>query len=317
MTITPPAPATVITAIGTPLNDYESLHVEGLAATIADQFDNGIDGLLVAGTMGLLQLLTDSTYRELVERSVPLAEGRGELLVGAGDAGFARTRERITFLNCLPIDGTVVLSPYLLKFSQDELVSYFSRLADHSSHPLYLYDLPGLTGTRLEVPTVLKLAAHGNIRGIKCSGDLANTRHLIDVAPAGFRVIVASPELVDMTTQWGVRDQLDGIFAAAPAWTRSIVDEAVAGNAAAAARWQRKLTQLLAVLKQHGVFQAFTTILNARGIRGNFSPAPLRTPTAAERAAILSAPIVRELLADHPMAGEARTSGTPAVVAAV
>ena len=84
-----------ISAICTPLRADETLHVDGLAAHIEDQFENGISGVLVAGTMGKLQLLTDGTYLELVKQSVRLAGGRGEVLVGVGDMGFARTRERI------------------------------------------------------------------------------------------------------------------------------------------------------------------------------------------------------------------------------
>ena len=99
------AMAYFITAIGTPLTKDEKLHEEGLRAQLEDQWNSGIDGILVAGTMGAMQLLSDQTYRTLVERSVELSAGKGEVMVGAGDAGFARSRDRILFLNNLKIDG--------------------------------------------------------------------------------------------------------------------------------------------------------------------------------------------------------------------
>ena len=53
------------------------------------QWDAGINGVLIAGTMGLLQLLREPTYISLIEQSTRLCNGRGEILIGVGDAGFA------------------------------------------------------------------------------------------------------------------------------------------------------------------------------------------------------------------------------------
>ena len=101
-----------ITAIGTPLTEDEALHEQGLEAHLADQRNSHIDGILVGGTMGAMQLLTEETYRRLVRRAVELWAGHGEIFVGAGDTGLARTRERILFLNQFQIDGVAVLAPY-------------------------------------------------------------------------------------------------------------------------------------------------------------------------------------------------------------
>jgi len=101
-----------ITAIGSPLTADEQLHKEGLEIQLADQWNHGIDGILVAGTMGAMQLLTNETYRRLIERAVSLSAGRGEILVGAGDAGFTRSKNRIEYINQFKVDGIAVLTPY-------------------------------------------------------------------------------------------------------------------------------------------------------------------------------------------------------------
>ena len=80
---------TLISAIGTPLAQDESLHVEGLEAHLADQWKNGMTGVLVGGTMGAMQLLSEETYRDLVRQSIRCSQQQGEVLVGVGDAGFA------------------------------------------------------------------------------------------------------------------------------------------------------------------------------------------------------------------------------------
>ena len=103
-----------ITAIGTPLTEDERLHEDGLEIQLADQWNRGIAGILVAGTMGTMQLLRDQTYRRLIERSVALSAGKGEVLVGAGDAGFARSRDRIEYINQFKVDGVAVLRTAVL-----------------------------------------------------------------------------------------------------------------------------------------------------------------------------------------------------------
>lgn len=303
----------LIAAVGTPLTSDESLHLEGLESHLDDQWSHGMTGCLIGGTMGTLQLLTEQTYRDLVVHGTRLAARRGEVLMGVGDAGFARTRDRIRFANTQKVDGVVVLSPYLFAFSPNEVEDYFLALADASTRPLYLYDLPGLTGVKLSFETVLKLAQHPNIRGIKSSGDFCWTRQLIDCAPAGFRVIVAQADLIDVLLRHGVREHLDGVFALAPHWVQRIADAARAGDWAEAANAQGRLCSLLRTLKQYGVFATFTALLNQRGIPGNYAPAPYRPLDVDRVEALLAEPIVREFLSEsrprRAVLGTARYGG--------
>jgi 4-hydroxy-tetrahydrodipicolinate synthase len=293
--------ATLISAIGTPLTEDELLHEEGLAAHIDDQWSGGINGLLVAGTMGLLQLLRDPTYEALVRRSVEFGRGKGEILAGAGDCGFARTRDRIAFLNTQKIDGVVVLAPYFVTFNQSELLDYYRALADASRAPLYLYDLPQRTRCKIELSTALALSKHPNIRGIKCSDEPSYARDLRDAlddaGQAEFRLVIAQPALVDVFIRGGFREHLDGMFAIAPRWTADIARCAQRGEWEAAGAFQRRMNALKHLVVRHGVFPTMTAILNARGIPGSFSPRPLKPLDAAARETVLADATVTELLA--------------------
>ena len=73
----------------------------------------------------LLQLLREQTYADLIKSSVEISMNRGEILVGVGDTGFARTAERVALANEFPIDGVVVLPPYLIRFGPSEVLDYF------------------------------------------------------------------------------------------------------------------------------------------------------------------------------------------------
>lgn len=293
----------LIAAVCTPLDDDGRLHEAGLRLHLEDQWQAGIDGVLLGGTMGLLQLLADDTWQALARQGAAACRGRGEVLVGVGDCSYDRTRERIRAVDGLPIDGVVVLAPYFIRFPADDLAVYYEALADLSARPLYLYDLPARTGVKLEPALVCRLARHPNIRGIKVSDDWSTTRQLAHAlresgAPDTFRVIPAQPLLVDVLAREGADGNLDGLFALAPAWTRAIVAAVEAGDHARAADGQRRLVRLLdAVRAPWQLFPACTALLNARGIPGSVAPRPMRPLDAAQREQLLAMPVIRELLA--------------------
>jgi 4-hydroxy-tetrahydrodipicolinate synthase len=297
----------LISAICTPLTDDEDLHHDGLLSHLDQQTEAGIDGILVAGTMGLLQLLKDSTYEQLIKASVDYWHGNGEVLIGVGDAGYERTKERIGFVNRFPVDGAVALAPYFIKLTQPELVDYFTSLANVSRAPLFLYDLPQRTGTSLSFETVSQLARHPNIAGIKCSGDVVQARRLHDsLRSSGFRVVMAQPLLLDVLLSVGVEQHLDGVFALAPAWAREVVEAIESNDMPRAADGVNRIGQFLDVLVKYGVFPAAALLLNRLGVAGNSLPRPLARLSPEHREALLAEEIVQQLLEKRqPLVSEA------------
>lgn len=287
----------LITALCTPLNDDGSLHLDGLAAHFEDQWRHGIAGVLVGGTMGLMQLLDDETYRELMRHSVRLARGRGEILVGVGDTSFTRTLTRIRYVEQFDVAGVVALAPYFYQLGQADLIAYYQGLADRSEKPLFLYDLPARTRTTLELDTVLQLAKHPNIRGIKCSGEYTATRRLMDRVGSSFRVIPAQPTMVDVLVRCGVRDNLDGVFGILPGPSVGVAEAAERGDFALAAQRQQDLTEFLHLIKgKYPLFPACTAILNARGVAGRVHPVGMKGLDADTAAELLDEPLVRKML---------------------
>lgn len=282
-------------AVGTPLTTDDTLHSEGLRAHLEDQQHAGIDGILAAGTMGAMQLLTNNTYERLVRQCADDWKER-ELLVGVGDMSFARTMERLQIVNELDVDGVVVLPPFFLSYSQVDLYEYFVSIARNSRAPVFVYDLPQRTGVSLETETVVRLAEHANIAGIKCSGDLARTRRLCDALRGSeFRVIIAQSTMIDVLLRAGFKQHVDGIYCFAPRLVREIADAGARDDWELAAEKTRMFNDFLTVVVKYGVFPAMTTLLNWRGIPGDFAPRPHRplTPEASER--LLAESSVREV----------------------
>jgi dihydrodipicolinate synthase/N-acetylneuraminate lyase len=289
-----------ITAVGTPLTEDEALHEKGLEIHLQDQWNHGIGGVLVAGTMGAMQLLTDETYRRLIDRAVAFSQGRGEVLMGAGDAGFSRTRDRIRYLNQFKIDGVAVLAPYFWNYSQGELVEYYRALADESKAPLYLYDLPQIVKMSMTLETLEALSKHPNIRGAKCSGPINDVRQWLDHFRGRFRIIIANVEIMDILAAGGIPELLDGMWAPAPTWTMGVGECVHKGDREGAAEYTQKITRLRNQLVVYGKW-AFTEWMNARGIPGIFSPRPARRITGPQREALVGEPIFQALVKENPL----------------
>ncbi|MGF6759816.1 4-hydroxy-tetrahydrodipicolinate synthase [Paraburkholderia sp. GAS33] len=139
----------------------------------------GVAGLVALGTTGEPAAL-ETAEQDAVLATI-LAEARA-LPVLAGVAGnhTASLRARIAQLNDLPVAGVLISAPYYIRPSQAGLIEHFTGLADLSGKPVVLYDIPYRTGVRLELATLLTLAAHPRIRAVKdCAGSLDTTLALI------------------------------------------------------------------------------------------------------------------------------------------
>lgn len=150
-----------------------------LRALVASYVDTGISGFVALGTTGEPASLTDAEQREVLATILDAAQG---LPVVAGLAGnnTAELHARVAELNALPLAGLLVPAPYYVRPSQQGLQTHFTTLADLSEHPLIVYDIPYRTGVRIELQTLLALAAHPNIVAIKdCAGSIDTTLALI------------------------------------------------------------------------------------------------------------------------------------------
>ncbi|MFW6039191.1 MAG: dihydrodipicolinate synthase family protein [bacterium] len=289
----------LIPAAGTPLAPDEGVHLDGFAKQCARFWHAGFNHILIAGTMGAMPLLRDATWQQLIEHAMSVCPESVERFAGAGDTSFARTRDRIAYLNRFPLDGVLVLTPYFMPFSQPDLIRYFQALAEESRAPLYLYDLPQRTGTALEQNTVLTLAKHSNIRGIKCSGPLDDVLALsaaIQEKGIAFRLIIAQPTALGSLVRDGFMQHLDGMYALAPAWSRDLAAAGAAGDVSAIDQRQADLTQLRDILRAHGGMSALTVLMNQCGVPGNFAPQPFTQLDAEERQRLLAEPVVQRFI---------------------
>ncbi|MCE5277573.1 MAG: dihydrodipicolinate synthase family protein, partial [Planctomycetaceae bacterium] len=246
-----------------------------------------------------MQQLCDKAYAQVIEVASQRMPGRGEVMIGVGDASWPRTRDRIALAQQSDIDYLVILTPAYVKYTQKQLIAYCQTAADYAAKPIFLYDLPQLTGNALDIQTVVELSRHPNIHGIKCSDIWEKTRQIIDLLEDGFRIIPAQPFQIDTMVRLGVESNLDGIFSVFPRCALRVAAAAESGEIRQARRLQAQFSAMLNLLRTLGysVFNAAAAILNDRGISGRGAALPAAAPDDAQRAALLGEPLVAELQA--------------------
>jgi len=157
-------------------------------------FANGpIDGLILAATSGEGLALSTSELERLVNVVRGELDARRRLLpicLGMAGASTRKMQDTLDETAAWPIDGYLISSPYYVRPSQRGLLAHFTALADHASWPILLYNIPYRASVGLSNETLLALAEHPNIVGMKdCGADRAQSRELLRTKPAGFRIL--------------------------------------------------------------------------------------------------------------------------------
>lgn len=166
----------VITAMVSPFGADGALDVAMARRLAARLVEHGSDGLVVGGTTGESPTLSHDDKLALFEAVVDEAGDRARVIAGTGTYDTAESVDVTTEAGKLGVDACLVVTPYYSKPPQNGLFAHFTTVADASSVPLILYDIPGRTGRRIERPTMVELARHDNIVAVKDAvGDAGET----------------------------------------------------------------------------------------------------------------------------------------------
>ena len=153
-------------AIITPMNE-DGVDYENFKKLLNWQIEEGIDALVIAGTSGEGSTLTDEEHREVLKFAVEVVGGRVPVIAGTGSNDTAYAIELTKFACEIGCDAMLVVTPYYNKATQKGLIKMFNAIADASTKPIILYNVPSRTGVNIEPATYAELAKHPMIQAIK------------------------------------------------------------------------------------------------------------------------------------------------------
>jgi len=178
------------TAIVTPFQDDGSLDLPALRALVHWQIDEGINYLVACGSTGEAQTMSPEEREVVVATVVEAAAGRVPVMAGATDNDTRRAVEETRRMCALGVHFILSAGPYYNKPTQEGLFRHFTAVAEASTVPVCLYNVPGRSAVNLLPETVLRLAPHPNIAGIKeASGSVEQAMRIIQGRPEGFLVL--------------------------------------------------------------------------------------------------------------------------------
>ncbi|MCC5794398.1 MAG: 4-hydroxy-tetrahydrodipicolinate synthase [Chromatiales bacterium] len=234
-----------LVALVTPMREDGGVDFECLDQLVDWHVAEGTNGLVVAGTTGESATLTRAEHIAVIQRVAERAAGRLPVIAGTGSNSTAQTIDLSTAVDALPLDGFLVVTPYYNKPTQEGLYRHFSAVADAVSRPVILYNVPGRTGVDLLPETVVRLAAHPRIAGIKeATGDLARVVPLADGCGPEFTLLSGD----DATTREFILAGGHGVISVtanvAPAQMAAMCEAARSGAVAEAAALDQPLAAL-------------------------------------------------------------------------
>lgn len=156
----------IATALVTPLTET-GINFDQFGRLIDWQLNSGIDALVICGTTGESSTLTDEEHRAAIEFAVQRVNHRVPVIAGTGSNHTDYAMDLTRFSCEAGADACLVVTPYYNKATQKGLVKYYTDVADVSTKPIIVYNVPSRTGVNIEPATYAAMADHPRIQGIK------------------------------------------------------------------------------------------------------------------------------------------------------
>ena len=221
-----------LVAIVTPMFDDGRLDIPSLNALIEFHIAQGSDGIVIVGTTGESPTVDFDEHCLLIQTAVEQVRGRVPVIAGTGANS---TKEAIALTQKakeLGVDACLLVAPYYNKPTQEGLYQHFKAIADAVAIPQILYNVPGRTGCDISNDTVLRLASHANIIGIKdATGGIERGTDLILRAPKDFAVLSGDDATVMSLMLLGGKGVISVTANVAPKLMHELCVAAVAGDA--------------------------------------------------------------------------------------
>lgn len=230
------------TAIVTPFNADGEVDFETFRKLIDNQAEGGIDGIVPVGTTGESPTLNVDEHGKVIEKAVEFSAGRMKVVAGTGANSTAEAVELTKHAKEAGADGTLQVTPYYNKPSQEGLYRHFSTVADIGL-PVVLYNVPGRTSREIEVSTVVRLNEHPNVACLKEAGGSVDRVSAV-VAACDIEVLSGDDGLTLPMMAVGAKGVISVASNIIPAAVSQLVHAALDGDMAKAAELHGKYYKL-------------------------------------------------------------------------
>jgi 4-hydroxy-tetrahydrodipicolinate synthase len=276
------------TALVTPFRKDGSVDEAAVRRLARRQIEGGVHFLSPVGTTGEAPTLSQAEKLRVIELVVEEAAGRLPVLAGAGGYDTRDTISLVRDIEQVGADGILSVTPYYNKPTQEGLYQHYKAIAESTSLPIVLYNVPGRTGVNIEVPTISRLSAIANIVGVKeASGNVVQMCEIFAAVPGDFLLLSGDDPLTVAAMAVGGRGVISVASNVAPSEMAQIVELAEKGDFAGARRLHTWLLPLCQVNFVESNPIPVKAAMAAMGLLDETYRLPLVPPSAAAREKVM------------------------------
>ena len=236
------------TAIITPFQNG-AIDYEAFGRLIDWQIEKGIDAIVVCGTTGEASTLTDDEHRAAIRFAVEKVGGRVPVIAGTGSNDTAYAIELTQYACEAGADAILLVTPYYNKATQKGLIASFTAVADASTKPIILYNVPSRTGCNILPATAAVLAEHPNIVAIKeASGNISQIAELASLVRGKMDIYSGNDDQIVPILSLGGKGVISVLSNLMPYETSQICHRFLKGDVEGSAAMQLDLLPLVNAL---------------------------------------------------------------------
>ena len=278
----------VATALATPFKKDLTIDYKAYEKLLAYQVENKVDGFVVCGTTAEAATMDKKEKLDLINFTIEKVGGRLPIIVGTGSNN---TKEAAEFSKEVSeIDGAdalLVVTPYYNKANREGLYRHFASIAEKSTKPIILYNVPSRTGVNIDPELVGELSKIENIVGIKdATGDLHYTIKVKSLVDEDFAIYSGNDDLIVPLLSVGGSGVISVLSNILPKETREMVHDSLEGREKEAGISQVKYINLIEALFNEVNPVPVKEALRLIGISDNYMRLPL-SPASIETSEFL------------------------------
>ena len=264
-------------ALITPFKRNGVIDFDAIPGIIKHLINGGVDYLVVLGTTAESTSLSDDEKKQLITAIVNHNAGILPLVIGIGGNNTPKVIEEIISIDLSPFSAVLSVTPYYNKPNQEGLYRHFSAIAENSSLPVILYNVPSRSGVNLAPKTVLRLAKDfDKIIAIKeATGDFQQAQILLKICPKDFLVLSGDDEMSLPMLLAGAKGVISVIGNALPELYSKIVQNGIDGDAMRGYQMQYQILDLIRTIYDEGNPTGIKVLMNALGLCENQLRLPL------------------------------------------
>ena len=278
----------VATAIITPMTE-NAVDYAAYARLIDWQIAQGVNAIVAAGTTGEGSTLTDDEHREVLRFTVEQVNGRVPVIAGTGSNDTAYAVDLTKYACEIGADAMLVVTPYYNKATQKGLIRTFSDIADASTKPIILYNVPSRTGCNLMPSSCAALADHPNIVAIKeACGNISQIAETAALVRGKMDIYSGNDDQIVPIMALGGKGVISVLSNVLPAQTVEMCNRFFRGDIAGSAAMQLDLLPLINALFSEVNPIPVKAAMAAMGYCQNILRLPLTPMEADHEAALLA-----------------------------